>query len=103
MTKREPKAPPGCTCDSSLPARRRCTTRSIRCAGALAHHRDPSMPPDEEETTAHSLAARLSALASMARAGRPITRAELELIAAAADFIEARAFALKRERLSAPA
>jgi hypothetical protein len=91
--------PLGCTCDPSLPARKRCTSRPLRCAGAMARHEDPLMPADEEETRARSLASRLGGL-TLTRTGRPLTHEELALIASAAEFIEARAHALRRERLT---
>ena len=93
-------APPGCTCDPLAPTRRRCTSRSLRCAGAMAAHVDLPELPDEEEQEAARLALVLSHFAATARPVGALDHEMLGQIALAAQFLDAHAFRMRRERLT---
>jgi len=92
--------PQGCTCDPGLPARKRCTSRTLRCVGAMAAHEAPAEPPAVEEERARGLAHVLGRM-TMLRPQGALTREMVEHIAAAAEFLETHAFRLKRARLLA--
>ena len=92
--------PPGCTCNPLAPTRRRCTLRSLRCAGAMAAHVDPPELPDDEEGEAARLALVLSHFAATARPVGALDHEMLGQIALAAQFLDAHAFRMRRERLT---
>lgn len=92
---------PGCTCDPSLPPRKRCTSRTLRCAGAMAAHVPPADPPDVEEERARGLAYVLAEMTMLRPNGPGLTYEMIQHIAAASEFLDNHAFRLKRARLMA--